>query len=71
MPNTGTALLRLRFFHSLPNILTHEFPDDLRGGLVLRLANLLKLLSQLALHPDAQTDIFVHRRSVTNGYTFV
>jgi hypothetical protein len=31
-------------------------------------ARLQKLLTQLALNPDSQTNVF-HQRSVANGYT--
>ena len=53
----------------LSDIAPHKLADDLRGRFILRAADFEKLVTQLALHPYANTDIFHSGMSVPNGYT--
>lgn len=51
------------------DIISHELPNDLSGGLVLRSAHRKELVAQIALHSDAKSRILHHADSVPNGYT--
>ena len=51
------------------DILAHEFAENLRRRLVLGATNVEETLSQRAIDSDTEAYVFVHRQSVTNGYT--